>query len=341
MDLSHVTFIDLFAGIGGFRFALKPFGARCVFSSEIDKHAANTYAANHGDRPAGDITKIDENDIPPHDILCGGFPCQPFSISGDQKGFEDIRGTMFFEIVRIAKKHQPMVLFLENVDNLEGHDDGRTLRRIRETLDLINYDLRCEVLNASHFGVPHARERIVMVAFRKDLGQDPCDIYSEGYFKFPQGDDKKVYLRDILVPGDHPKLAINFAKCKGPIWHNNFLGVDGNPVDTQSIPIPALEPIRIGMVNKGRQGERIYHPNGHAITLSSAGGGMGAKTGMYLINGVVRKLSPKECSRLMGLPEDFVLDKSPTQCYKQFGNGVVVDVLSSVFDRIVKQGVFK
>jgi DNA (cytosine-5)-methyltransferase 1 len=326
--MGDLSYIDLFAGIGGFRFAMEPFGARCVFSSEWDKHAADTYEANHGERPAGDITKIDENDIPSHDMICGGFPCQPFSVNGNQEGFGDVRGTLFFDIVRIAKRHRPKVLFLENVPNLETHDDGRTLRTIQKTMTDIGYHLHYNVLNASLFGVPHARERIILVAFRDDLGQDP-NVFASCTFAFPtpsEGDAQKVYLKDVLVdPASAAKYVISSKHLR----------------TIKDVPVyPRLAPIRIGMINSGRQGERIYHANGHAITLSSGGGGIGAKTGLYLVGDDVRRLTPRECARIMGLPESFVLNESDSQCYRQFGNGVVVNVLSAVMSNIVSTGVF-
>ena len=155
--LENYRFIDLFAGIGGFRIALESFGANCVFSSEWDKYAQKVYEANFGELPEGDITQISENNIPNHDILCGGFTCQPFSISGKQKGCEDIRGTLFFDIARIVEYHQPKVLFLENVRNFETHDDGKTLKIVKATLRDLGYDVFHKVLNASYFGLPQNR----------------------------------------------------------------------------------------------------------------------------------------------------------------------------------------
>jgi DNA (cytosine-5)-methyltransferase 1 len=145
--LENYKFIDLFAGIGGFHLALSSYGAKCVFASEWDKYASNTYHKNFGIKPDGDITKIEVEDIPPHDILCGGFPCQAFSISGKQKGFEDTRGTLFFDIARIVQQHQPKVLFLENVKNLLKHDSGNTLKTITKILKELNYSVFYQVLN--------------------------------------------------------------------------------------------------------------------------------------------------------------------------------------------------
>jgi len=163
--LKGYTFIDLFSGIGGFHYALNSFGATCVFASEIDPKASYTYTNNHEIIPKGDITKIDEKDIPTHDILCAGFPCQAFSISGKQKGFEDTRGTLFFDITRIVNHHKPKILFLENVKNFAKHDNGNTLKIVLNTLKKMNYTVHYKVLNTSHFGLPKNRERIYIIAF--------------------------------------------------------------------------------------------------------------------------------------------------------------------------------
>ena len=177
-SLQGKSFIDLFAGIGAFRMALESFGANCVFSCEWDKDAQNTYAMNYGDIPVGDITKISEFDIPQHDILCAGFPCQPFSISGKQLGFNDIRGTLFFDVARIVEYHNPSIVLLENVKNFAVHDGGQTLSVVVDTLDKLNYDVYYAVLNAANYGVPQKRERIFFVCFRKNLGVD--------HFEFPK-----------------------------------------------------------------------------------------------------------------------------------------------------------
>src|SRR3989338_10437700 len=193
-------FIDLFAGIGGFRLALESQGGNCVFSSEWDNQAQTTYQANFGETPEGDITKIKETDIPHHDMICGGFPCQAFSISGKQKGFDDTRGTLFFDIVRIARHHKPKVLFLENVKNLTKHYHGNTLKIILRTLEDLGYDVFYQVLVASHYGVPQQRERIYIIGFRKDLGIT--------YFQFPKPTYKGIFVKDILEDEEKAKDCI-------------------------------------------------------------------------------------------------------------------------------------
>jgi DNA (cytosine-5)-methyltransferase 1 len=320
-SLSNIHFIDLFAGIGGFHYALSSFGAKCVFASEWDSHAAVTYTQNFKLKPQGDITKIAAHEIPSHDILCGGFPCQAFSISGKQKGFEDIRGTLFFEIARIVEFHKPKVLFLENVKNLAQHDEGKTLKTIDKTLKELGYSVFHKVLNASNFGLPQNRERIYIVAFRKDIN---CVD-----FHFPKPPNPPISLLDIIE--ESPENA--------KIIERNDIEIYKEYVPQKNIfnEMTLLnKPIQIGKVNKGGQGERIYHPLGHAITLSAHGGGVGAKTGLYLIDGKIRKLSPRECARIQGFPDSFIVNNSDSQSYKQFGNSVAINVLQNILIEIAK-----
>lgn len=310
---NDLKFIDLFAGIGGFRIALEEFGAKCVFSSEFDKFAQITYKANFGELPSGDITLIDEADIPKHDILCGGFPCQAFSISGKQLGFQDSRGTLFHDIIRILKYHMPKIVILENVANLKGHDDGKTLCYMKSLLEQIGYDVYHEVLNASNYGVPQSRKRVYFVCFIKELKIDD--------FIFPKPTNENIVLEDILSNYDEDNKyiidrkdiildkKINFERCN--------------------------KPLRIGTINKGGQGERIYSTKGHAITLSAYGGGVAGKTGAYLVNGMIRKLSPEECKKVQGFPDNFKIPVSDSQAWKQFGNSVAIPVLKSILKVIV------
>ena len=317
-SMCNFTFIDLFAGIGGFRVALESYGGRCVFSSDINKVARFVYNENFNEIPKGDITLIDEKLIPSHDILCGGFPCQAFSISGKQRGFEDIRGTLFFDIARIIKHHKPKVLFLENVKNFERHNNGKTLEVIKTILIDLGYNVFCKVLNASHYGVPTSRERLYFVCFRKDLKIEN--------FTFPSVTNENKILRDIVdTEGDFSKYIIN----RSDIILNNKI------VESDLFGSYPSKPIRIGTINKGGQGERIYSDLGHAITFSAYGGGIASKTGAYLINGRIRKLTPKECLKIMGFPENFKLQVSDSQAYKLIGNSVTVTVLKKIFEHIV------
>ncbi len=312
--LKGQKFIDLFAGIGGFHLALDSFGAECVFASEWDKYAQEVYRDNFNLTPEGDITKIDEKDIPSHDILCGGFPCQAFSISGKQKGFEDTRGTLFFDIARIAKFHKPKIMLLENVSNFEKHDNGKTLLTIIKTIKEIGYDVNYKVLDASDFGLAQKRERIYFVCFRKDL-----EIKK---FKFPAPINNNAKILNIILPDEESSKHI--------IKRKDYIIKDHVKMDVDMFGNYPRKPIRIGTYNKGGQGERIYHECGLAITLSAYGGGIGAKTGLYLVNGKVRKLAPRECARLQGFPDNFRIHKNDNQAYKQFGNSVAVNVLQHI-----------
>jgi DNA (cytosine-5)-methyltransferase 1 len=307
------TFIDLFCGIGGFRTALDSFGLKCVFSCDVDKYAQKVYSVNFDETPAGDITKIKEKDIPKHDVLCAGFPCQAFSISGKQLGFKDTRGTLFSDIARITAYHKPKIVFLENVKNLVRHDNGRTLATILKVLEQLGYDVYYEVLNSSYFGIPQSRERVYIVGFRKNL-----KINS---FEFPKPTFNKVYLKDVLETDvNENEFAINRKDIV--LW--------------EKVVKSSLKPIQIGIINKGGQGERIYSVYGHAITLSAYGGGVASKTGAYLVDGVIRKLSPRECARLQGFPDTFKIPVSKSQAYRLFGNSIPIPVLKAVMNEILK-----
>lgn len=310
------SFIDLFAGIGGFRIALERTGGTCAFSSEWDENSQNVYLKNFGEFPHGDITKIKETDIPEHDVLCAGFPCQAFSVSGKQLGFKDTRGTLFFDIARIAKHHQPDVLFLENVKNLANHDDGETLKTILGVLEEIGYSPFQNLLRSSDFGVPQARERVYIVAFRKDLGIES--------FSFPEPIKKTKVVKDILEPerAVSPNCYINRKDMK--LYR-----------DQMAISDPR-KPLQIGTINNGGQGERIYSIYAAGITLSAYGGGAASKTGAYLIDEKIRKLTPRECARMQGFPENFKLPENRNIAYKQFGDSVSVPVLEMIFSNILE-----
>lgn len=303
------TFIDLFAGLGGFRLALESFGAECVFSSEIDEPARRVYTENFGEVPAGDITQIAAESVPDHDIICAGFPCQAFSISGKQRGFEDSRGTLFFDVARLIAAKQPKVVFLENVRNFATHDKGNTIRVVENTMHELGYSFHYKLLSAADYGVPQKRERIYMVGFRHDVNSDD--------FSFPKAFPLTQHVEDLLVQ-ENSLVEHLYIDREDTQWN----GLD----DTTY----AAKPIRLGMVNKGGQGERIYSTKGVGVTLSAHGGGVFAKTGGYLIDGRTRKLHPRECARLMGFPESYRMTESASQTYKQFGNSVVIDVLQHV-----------
>ena len=313
--LQDMKFIDLFAGLGGFRIALESLGAKCVYSNEWDEPVQKVYEENFGDIPEGDITLVDENTIPDHDILCAGFPCQAFSISGKQRGFEDSRGTLFFDVARIVKAKKPKIVFMENVKNFATHDEGRTLAVVKATMEELGYTFYQKVLNAVDYGVPQKRERIYMVCFRNDL--------NVGEFVYPKSFKLERHVEDFLL--DDEEMVKNLYVDRPDTYFN---GNEDNEYSNKSI--------RLGIVNKGGQGERIYSTKGIAITLSAYGGGIFAKTGGYLINGKTRKLHPRECARIMGYPDTYKICKSANQAYKQFGNSVVIDVLQLIGVQIGK-----
>jgi DNA (cytosine-5)-methyltransferase 1 len=329
--VQKTTFIDLFAGIGGFHFALDSLGFECVFASEIDEKARITYEANFKDISPKlfegiglplfnkDITKIDPKDIPDHDILCGGFPCQPFSIAGHRKGFEDVgRGDLIFNIVDIIRVKQPRVVFLENVKNLYSQDQGQTYRYIKELIQKQGYFVKEKVLNASNFGLPTARERLYILAFKNKLDFDQ--------FEFPEGSKKPVKLLDFLE--NENTQTQKYEIIRDDITLKN---IEIKPDIFGNFP---QKTIQIGKINKGGQGERIYSPFGHAITLSAHGGGAAAKTGAYSINGKIRKLTPRECARIMGFGENFKILVSDSEAYKQFGNSVATAVIKAITQNI-------
>ncbi len=314
-SLEGFTFIDLFAGLGGFRIALESLGAKCVYSNEWDVPVQKVYAENFGETPEGDITKVDENTIPTHDILCAGFPCQAFSISGKQRGFEDSRGTLFFDVARIVKAKKPKVVFMENVKNFATHDAGKTLEVVKSTMEELGYTFYQKVLNAVDYGVPQKRERIYMVCFRNDLNFKS--------FHYPKPFKLTRHVEDYLLEDEE---MVKHLYINRPDTYFNDVE------DTKY----SNKPIRLGIVNKGGQGERIYSAKGIAITLSAYGGGVFSKTGGYLINGKTRKLHPRECARIMGYPDSYKICESANQAYKQFGNSVVIDVLQLIAIEIGK-----
>lgn len=311
--------IDLFAGIGGIRLGFTQAfqeNIQFVFSSEIDKFAQQTYYANFNEIPHGDITKIHEKDIPSHDILLAGFPCQAFSIAGLRKGFEDTRGTLFFDIARIASYHKPQVLFLENVKGFLNHDKGKTFKVVKSTLEDLGYQVYAKVLNAKDFGLPQNRERIYIVAFLDDV-----------FFEFPKPLNKPVALADILEENpDILYIKRDDIKLKKDYLAKESLYKIKSPQKT----------LQIGKVNQGRQGERIYSIYGHACTLSAYGGGVGAKTGLYFVNNQIRRLTPRECARVQGFSEHFILPTNKNQAYKQLGNSVPISVIKKIAQGIRK-----
>ena len=311
-SLKGQTFIDLFAGLGGFRIALESLGAKCVYSNEWDKYAQEVYQMNFDEIPEGDITKVNAEEIPNHDILCAGFPCQAFSISGKRQGFEDSRGTLFFDVARIVKEKKPKVVFMENVKNFSTHDNGNTLGVVEKTMVELGYTFYWSVLNSLDYGVPQKRERIYMVCFRNDLNVND--------FEFPKPFKLNKFVEDFLLPEKEVKDLI--------VTRDDLKIVKDDPKENIN------KSYRLGTVGKGGQGERIYSIKGIAITLSAYGGGVFAKTGGYLINGKTRKLHARECARIMGFPDSYKIHPNKNQAYKQFGNSVVINVLQYIAEKI-------
>ena len=301
--------IDLFAGIGGTRLGFYQTGrVQVVFSSEFNKFSARTYAANFGEQPAGDITQIDAADIPDHDILVGGFPCQAFSQAGLKKGFEDARGTMFFEIARILRAKRPKAFLLENVKNLRGHDHGRTFATIKQILEDLDYDVHAKVLAANDFGVPQHRERIYIVGFDKrqvkhyaDFAypEPPCTPTRLGDILEPQVSDKYT-ISDKLWQGHQRRKVENKAAGKG--FGFTLFNADSPYANTISAR---------------------YYKDGSEILIEQAGQNP-------------RKITPREAARLQGFPEQFIIPVSDTQAYRQFGNSVAVPVVHAVAEEIIK-----
>lgn len=310
--LNDWKFIDLFAGIGGFHYALQSFDAECVLASEIDTKAAKQYFINHGLLPEGDIRNIKTESIPPYDLLCAGFPCQPFSVSGKQKGFNDSRGSLFFELIRIVQATKPKVILLENVKNIVKHNNGDTIRTILQELEASNYSVFYDTLNTSNFGLPQNRERTYFVAFAKDFISNPS-------FTFPNFTIQSS-LKDYL---DKKPQEAKYIEREDITYKDKAIG--------DQLP---NRPIQIGKVSKGRQGERIYHTAGHAITLSAHGGGIGAKTGIYQVHDKLRKLTGRECARIQGFPEYYILPDSELEAHKQFGNSVSVNTVQYILQEI-------
>ena len=337
-----MRFIDLFAGIGGFRLALEKKGLTCVFSSEIDSKARKVYKENFGEEPSGDIKEIKAEEIPSFDILCGGFPCQSFSLAGNKKGLEDDRGNLFYEILRIAEYHKPKILLLENVRNILKIQGGKVIKEIERSLKELGYSLEILLLNSFDYGLPQQRIRVYIVGLR------------EGYTFTPPLPllENKTYLRDVLDKEVDPKTIITRT--------DYFLKKDIEHLSDR--------PVRLGYFGKNgmrHQGSRINSAQAPSISMTSHGGGTGHKTGAYYIpppkgksmqgmriistkapsttitathagekiavGGVLRRLSLTECKRCMGFPEDF---RGAT--YRQLGNAVIPKMVEVLFEGIKK-----
>ncbi len=310
-----INFIDLFAGIGGMRIAFEKNGGKCVYSCEWDRYCQKTYEANFGEVPVGDIKQVNEKDIPDHDILVAGFPCQPFSIAGVSKknslgrhtGFLDkTQGTLFFDVVRIINEKRPRAFLLENVKNLKSHDKGRTWKIIMEALDDLEYEVFPSVLDGQDF-VPQHRERVFLVGFdRKRYGKDVS--FSYDLLK----PDSKFAIKDILEKKVDPKYTLS-----DKLWRY-------------------LQDYAAKHKAKGNGfGFGLVDLNGVARTLSARYYKDGSEILIPQRGKNPRRLTPKECCRLQGFPEDFKIPVSDTQAYRQFGNSVVVPLVTAIAEKVV------
>jgi DNA (cytosine-5)-methyltransferase 1 len=302
--METIKFIDLFCGIGGFRTAMdqacieNELNPECVFSSDIDKYCQDSYEANFGHRPTGDITQVDEKDIPDHDILFAGFPCQPFSIIGQMKGFNDIRGTLFFDIARIIKHKKPKAFILENVKQLVGHNGGETLKTIIKTLEKeLGYTVKYAVLNALDYGLPQKRERVIIVGHREPIlfsYPQPIRPFKPLSEILEKKVDKKYYASDYIL---QKRKESHKSAYKLSIWHEN------------------------------KAGNICSYP--YSCALRS-----GASYNYLLVNGE-RRLTPREMFRLQGFPDTYKIVVSDGEAKKQAGNAVPVNLVKAVINKLL------
>jgi DNA (cytosine-5)-methyltransferase 1 len=317
------TFIDLFCGIGGFRIAMQNIGGHCLFSSDIDPHVKNVYENNFGDLPFGDITKIDKNIIPQHDILAAGFPCQPFSISGLKKGFEDTRGTLIYQVFEIIKLHSPKVVFLENVKHLIHHNNKETLKTIINELGNLGYKVSYKLLNAKDFGVPQNRERIIIIGHKEKT-------FDFSKIKLEKNTVLKNFLDqngnfEYLEPNDYTLIDNPNKQDSGLI----FAGYRNKKIRKAGVREGTEHLSRVH-----KQPNRIYSSDGTHPTLPSQ-----ESSGRFFIlhNGKVRKLTINECYRIMGFPDKFIKSNSQSEQYKQIGNSVCIPMVQNTAKEILQQ----
>jgi len=301
--MEKIKFIDLFCGVGGFRIAMDEacrennLIPECVFSSDIDTFCQDSYEANFGHRPTGDITQVDEKDIPDHDILFAGFPCQPFSIIGQMQGFNDLRGTLFFDIARILKHKRPKAFVLENVKQLVGHDKGRTLKTIIKTLQVIGYHVHYAVLNALDYGLPQKRERVIIVGHQEPIMftfPSPVRPFKPLSEILEKEVDKKYYASEYIV---NKRKAKHKSAYNLSIWHEN------------------------------KAGNICSYPYSCALRA-------GASYNYLLVNGE-RRLTPREMFRLQGFPDSFKIVVNDSQARKQAGNAVPVNLVKAVILKLL------
>jgi DNA (cytosine-5)-methyltransferase 1 len=323
------TFIDLFAGIGGFRKGFEDAGYKCVFTSEINAACQDIYYKNFGDKPFGDITKIEPSSLPNFDILLGGFPCQPFSISGKKMGFEDTRGTLFFNICSIIEAKQPSVIVLENVKHLIHHDEGKTFTTILKALMDLGYNVTHKILNAKDFGLPQNRERIFIIGTKKH------------YFNFDKLKKKpKAILRNFLdKEGSFEYLVKSeYTLIDTPVNQDSgliFVGYRNKNIWQKGVRENTEHLSRVH-----RQPNRIYSIDGTHPTIPSQ-----ETAGRFFIYipelNAVRKLTINECYRIMGFPSNFIKHSTVGEQYKQIGNSVAIPVITAIAESIKEQNLLE
>jgi len=324
-DNYKFKFIDLFAGIGGFRLAMQNLGGKCVFTSEWDKEAQKTYRTNFGEVPFGDITKEETKKFIPEgfDVLCAGFPCQAFSIAGKRGGFEDTRGTLFFDVAEIIKRKKPKAIFLENVKGLRNHNGGRTLETILNVLrnDLNYFVPEPQIINAKNFGVPQQRERIYIVGFRKDLGIDK--------FEYPKPTKKKVAFSQVKEKKTVPtKYYLSTQYVQTLINHKARHESKGNGFGYAIIPDDGIaNSIVVG--GMGRERNLVIDNRITDFTPTTHIKGVVNREG-------IRKMTPREWARLQGFPDKYKIPVADASAYKQFGNSVAVPAIQATANKILE-----
>lgn len=317
--------IDLFAGIGGIRIAFESNGVECVGSSEIDKYACETYEKNFHEKPLGDITKIMPEELPEFDIIAAGFPCQPFSLAGLRKGFEDTRGTLFFEVARLIKAKKPRAFFLENVEGLANHDGGKTIGVIESVLHDLGYNFQWRVMNASDYGTPQNRKRWYCVGFKDNLG-----IGFEGQkgefraiYIFPPKCELKFKVQDVIEQEVSDSYSVSEI-CRKNI--NTY--VDKYKSSSR------YNKNNILIANEIRPSRCNFRSDGISPCLTAKMGTGGNNVPVYVEK--MRKLTERECLRLMGFPDWYIISENTMHAYKQIGNSVVVTIISDLAKEMIR-----
>ncbi|MDB9315424.1 HaeII family restriction endonuclease [Spirulina sp. CS-785/01] len=320
---ANIRYLDLFCGLGGFRIAVEQvcqnynLKSHCIFASDIDKKAQDTYELNFQQRPLGDITAIREWDIPDHDLLFAGFPCQPFSIIGNHQGFDDIRGTLFFDIARILKAKQPPAFILENVKQLKTHDRGKTIQVILKTLNSLGYITNCKILNALDFGLPQKRERTFIVGFRKDLQVDE--------FRFPLGKLPMIPLSNLLEQDVSDFYYVSETIRKKRL---QAVATQSKAQKYQQLSFWDTQKTDQDMIwHENKSGNIGIHPFSCALRS-------GASYNYLLVNGQ-RRLTEREMLRLQGFPDIYKLICSYSEARKQIGNSVPVPVVAAIIESVL------